>query len=133
MNAALVSASAFHFFSSRFPSWYVNKRFVDFATFNCSNAHSRISSARLPSFRRSLAANSSNSRRRSCRTRGLSCAFHSPIKVFQPFFQLVPLSQTLSVLAVPPCSFCPLLQFLLRPLLQRHQLVNEVVTLHAPN
>src|SRR6266481_8049341 len=58
---------------------YFSKFWVDPAVLSCSKAHSSISSPRLPSFRFSRAANSSSSARKACRTRRLSCAFHSPI------------------------------------------------------
>src|SRR6266478_195132 len=58
---------------------YFSKFWVEPAVLSCSNAHSNISSPRLPSFRFSRAANSSSSARKACRTRRLSCAFHSPI------------------------------------------------------
>jgi len=58
---------------------YFSRFCVDPAVLSCSKAHSSISSPRLPSFRFSRAANSSSSDRRACRTRRLSCAFHSPI------------------------------------------------------
>src|SRR5437879_1710607 len=49
------------------------------AALSCSNPHSKMTSATLPSLRLSRAANSSSSARRAWRTRRLSCAFHSPI------------------------------------------------------
>src|SRR6266568_2749264 len=58
---------------------YFSRFCVDPAVLSCSKAHSSISSPRLPSFRFSRAANSSSSARKACRTRRLSCAFHSPI------------------------------------------------------
>src|SRR6266403_458078 len=58
---------------------YFSKFWVDPAVLSCSKAHSSINSPRLPSFRFSRAANSSSSARKACRTRRLSCAFHSPI------------------------------------------------------
>src|SRR5260370_37162382 len=58
---------------------YFSKFCVDPAVLSCTKAHSSISSPRLPSFRFSRAANSSSSARKACRTRRLSCAFHSPI------------------------------------------------------
>src|SRR6266481_4706728 len=69
----------YFFFSSRFLIWYFKSRSTEPAALSWANDHSKRSSPTLPSFLLSRAANSSISRRRSCRTRRLSCAFHSPI------------------------------------------------------